>query len=330
MKTSLFLLATAVMLPIAGCGGASSLTSSVTGMGTSAISAISNAMGSKQTAAPAQAPAPAADSSASPASLVSTIMSPSAPQDNSAMGKLKLVGGTISDTVTVLTLDERSEPELGESVGVSLTNTYPSPQIDPWTKYVAFVGKTVASTSPDQNIHYVFGVLHTDEVNACSGPGGYIFVTRGALKIMKDEAELAGVLGHEMAHVINHDGLSKAQAAAKQKLLVDGLNFYGKTAKVSKLIDIGVTAIIANPYSASQETDADKMAVHLMSAAGYTPTSYLNFIQRLATLQANGGGAFSTHPDAHNRAKAISDEISTVGSQGVTLQARFVVNIPPQ
>ena len=237
---------------------------------------------------------------------------------------------TGKDLTASLTLDEHSEPDLGESVGVSLTNSYPSPQIDPWTKYVAFVGMTVASTSPDQNIRYVFGVLNTNEVNACSGPGGYIFVTRGALKNMKDEAELAGVLAHEMAHILNHDGLSKARGAAQQKLLGDGMSFNKATAKFSKLADVGVTAILANPYSQGQETDADKKAVHLMSAAGYTPTSYLNFIQRLATLQANGGGAFSTHPNAADRATAISQEISTVGSKGVTLQARFVVNIPPQ
>jgi predicted Zn-dependent protease len=325
MRKTIFALVAATLIPIAGCGGGMS---SMTGMASSAFSTV---MAPKQAAAPAATPAPAeTPDSSNPASLISSAMAPSPRQDNSMLGKIKLIAGTATDVVTALTLDERSEPALGESVGISLTNTYPSPQIDPWTKYVTFIGMSVASTSPNQNIHYVFGVLNTDEVNACSGPGGYIFVTRGALKKMTDEAELAGVLAHEMTHVILHHGLAKAQGAAQQKAMMDGMKFNKTASNFSKLADLGVTAIISNPYSQAQEDDADKGAVHLMSAAGYTPVSYLHFIQRLEALQANGGGAFSTHPGAAQRAQAISEEINTVGTAGVTLQARFVVNIPQQ
>src|SRR5438552_1703968 len=98
-------------------------------------------------------------------------------------------------------VDEPEEIELGRAVTTSVGSRYKLLRDESLTRYVALVGNAVAVQSERPDIRYYFGVLDTDEVNAFAAPGGYIFITRGTLGLIKDEATLAGVLGHEVGHV---------------------------------------------------------------------------------------------------------------------------------
>src|SRR5206468_3474767 len=86
------------------------------------------------------------------------------------------------------------------------------------TKYVALVGNTVAATSERPDMRYSFAVLDTPEINAFAAPGGFIFVSRGALDMMADEAALAGVLGHEVGHVALKHHAETIKTAKKKAL----------------------------------------------------------------------------------------------------------------
>ena len=167
-------------------------------------------------------------------------------------------------------------------------------------RYVNLVGLTVASASPNPGGNWVFGVLETSEVNAFSGPNGYVFVTRGALLHMQDEAELAGVLAHEISHVCSHDGLTQVKAAEQQGAAGRRRCRRGRDPQVhpfSALVNSGVNVITSEGYSKPQEFAADQHGVVAMVAAGYDPSSYLRFLQGLQSSGgARGGQLMGTHP----------------------------------
>jgi predicted Zn-dependent protease len=233
--------------------------------------------------------------------------------------------GKLAASVSITPQDEDA---MGQSVGVQLTSTYGiynDPQAE---KYVTLVGLTVASSSTNPTGNYVFGILDTPEVNAFSGPNGYVFITRGALAQMRDEAELAGVLGHEIAHVCHHDGRHLVETEERNGAIQDLLATNNAAQQFSALTDAGIDAITKTGYSQPQEFAADKDGVVFMTAAGYDPNSYLHFLQRILQEQSGGGQVFSTHPDVIDRLKKVSDQINGMNhTGGATLPDRYFRNI---
>src|SRR5256885_606615 len=102
---------------------------------------------------------------------------------------------------------------MGESVAMAVTTQYPIVKDEKLNQYVTLVGLTLAARSSRPDANWLFAVIDTDEVNAFSGPDGYILVTRGAIRQMQDESQLAGVLAHEMTHVLEKHGLKAVQQA---------------------------------------------------------------------------------------------------------------------
>jgi beta-barrel assembly-enhancing protease len=238
-------------------------------------------------------------------------------------GQLIKAGG---HEANVMALSEKDEDAIGQSTGAVLTNRYGVYQNVQVETYVTLVGLTVASASPNPGGNYVFGVLNTEDINAFSGPNGYIFVTRGALEKMHDEAELAGVLAHEIGHVCHHDGLNQVKAAEQDQAFSEVLSAAGPVSQFSQLTDAGIQAITETGYTQPQEFAADEEGVKIMTAAGYDPHSYLNFLQRLSKLQsmAGGGSIMSTHPAMGERVVRVQSEITQMNDPtGATLEARF-------
>ncbi len=120
-------------------------------------------------------------------------------------------------------MDEPEEVELGRSIAAAVGARYKVSRDRNLTKYVALVGNMVAATSDRPDIRYYFAVLDSDEINALAAPGGFVFVTRGALALMPDEAALAGVLGHEIGHIALRHHAESIKAAKQKNLAVMGL-----------------------------------------------------------------------------------------------------------
>jgi predicted Zn-dependent protease len=206
-------------------------------------------------------------------------------------------------------------------------------------RYVAMVGYSLAfeSDRPDTYKGYTFGILNIAEPNAFCAPSGFIFVTKGLLKEMKNEDELAGVLAHEIAHVgMRHPEIA-AQAAAEKEGLADkaaafqsimgvvggvaGALGKSQVAEVAALAKeaaplMGKTAeglreAYRNGYSRDEEFAADAKAVEFMSRPGvrYSPEAYKDFIARLPKK----GGSYGTHPELDGRVQAIEAEIKKTG-----------------
>lgn len=219
-------------------------------------------------------------------------------------------------------LNEKDDDRYGQAFALVLTNHYPVCTNDKLQKYVALVGLTVASVSPKPGGNYVFGVLETDVVNAWSGPGGYIFITTGALKLMRNEAELAGVLGHEIGHVCDRHGMANVQKAEEQGALVNAAKIADEGQRWSAVLD-QASDVLLNSYSQSQEYEADAAGLKMASDAGYDPHAYIQFLGRIEAQQKGGHPIMSTHPGIDNRIAKLDEQVRSLPPGGATLSERF-------
>ena len=198
-------------------------------------------------------------------------------------------------------------------------------------EYVALVGLTVSQESdrPATFKGYRFGIVNTPDINAFAAPGGFIFVSTGALKLMENEDELAGVLAHEIGHVNLRHPEDHANRAADQAgvmgILGTGghiasgvLSILGKQSAANNLATVtkgfgsvldGFTKeLIVNGYGRESELAADALGVKVLCkpTVRYNPNALKEFIGRLPKKDR---GAWSTHPELDGRMQAIDDEI---------------------
>jgi predicted Zn-dependent protease len=178
------------------------------------------------------------------------------------------------------------------------------------------VARTIAAKSPYKFSFHVLADPRT--VNAFALPGGPIFITEGLLRLLKSEAELAGVLGHEIGHVIARHS---SERLAKQQLtqgllsaLVVGSGDY-TTAQIGQVVG----SMINMSYGREDELESDALGIRIMAEAGYDPRALIRVMEVLA--KASGGSRqpefFSTHPAPENRSARIREEIARRFPDGV-------------
>jgi len=197
-------------------------------------------------------------------------------------------------------------------------------------KYVNKVGRWVASQSERADLPWHFGVIESEDLNAFSAPGGYVLITKGLYKKLDNEAQLAGVLGHEIAHVVKKHQLKVIQ---KQQLLNMGANFLtsklGKNNQsIQKVIGSGAE-ISARSLDKDAEYEADSIGMVLATRAGYEPFGLAEVLQTLGqTNPADSSVAllFKTHPAPDERLTKLSDAVGTSldkAETGKTLENRL-------
>lgn len=175
---------------------------------------------------------------------------------------------------------------------------------------------TVASKTPYRFSFHVLADSKT--INAFALPGGPIFITEGLLRLLRGEAELAGVLGHEIGHVIaRHSSEQLAKAQLTQGLIgaaVIGTGDY-TTAQMGQMVG----SLINMRYGRDDELEADALGVRILAEAGYDPRAMIGVMETLA--KASSGSRqpefFSTHPHPENRRARIREEIAKRFPSGV-------------
>jgi len=220
----------------------------------------------------------------------------------------------------VLTDDD--EVAFGRASAARLAKDMPmldDPVID---SYLATVGGDLAKNSRRNNLTYHFRVMDSPQVNSFALPGGYIFVTRGLLDFVQSESELAGVLAHEVSHVVARHGsdeLSRQLIAAH--LATQGARVVGLSDESAlKMLDtIGgpVAAFIQHPLNQEQELEADRLGVYNMYRAGWNPNGYQRALERYRDSSPNNGllaALLSNHPPAQVRIEVVKSEISEMGN----------------
>jgi predicted Zn-dependent protease len=215
-------------------------------------------------------------------------------------------------------ISEEEEYYVGRAVAASLLSSYPLLKNTKLTGYVNSIGQTIALHSDKPFTHggYHFAVLDSDEINAFACPGGTILITKGMLKSVRNEDELAAVLAHEIAHISHRDGIS----AISKSRWTEALTIIGsETARASGSRDLSRLAnilegsiddvlktLVVNGYGRTQEREADKKALSYLAKAGYAPSSFKDFLERLVEQGGSSeGGILKTHP-------ATSDRITNV------------------
>jgi predicted Zn-dependent protease len=162
-----------------------------------------------------------------------------------------------------------------------------------------------------KDLTWRFAVLNTDEVNAFAAPGGYIYVTKGLMKMCGSDHELAGVVAHEMGHVDRKHSVRQAEKSGLMTALVIGMGLYKKTQKAAPFA--AIAAYFANlKFSRNDEFEADACAVKYMHAAGYNPNGLLTFFDKINndSKASKVTKYFSTHPPTTDRINAVKKQIA--------------------
>ena len=229
-----------------------------------------------------------------------------------------------------LTFTEEEERQIGSDVSAKLRQRFGVAQDPAVHKYVTLVGTALVQQSDRPRLEWTFIVLDTDGVNAFAAPGGFVHITRGALGMMKNEAELAGVLGHEIGHVTRKHTINALRNSAAKKL---GTDMAAKRAAfISAVANLAYDNIIENAWDRGDELDADKVAVQLAPKIGYAPASLADFLNRLSErnkTQAERNGLFASHPETKERITKINDAGRSAKATAV-VEPRYRANIKYQ
>jgi len=182
------------------------------------------------------------------------------------------------------------------------------------TEYVNRVGQNIALHS-DAKIPFTIKVLDSDDVNAFALPGGFLYVNKGAILAADSEAELAGVMSHEIAHVTARHGVEQASKATLANYAMIPLIFMtggiGYIAYQAAQIGVPLTFL---KFSRNVETEADKLGAQYLWAAGYDPNNFLSFFEKLEKKEKHKPGTlsklFGTHPPTPDRIVKVQNLLS--------------------
>lgn len=201
-------------------------------------------------------------------------------------------------------ISDRQEVSLGKEIDQQLKRKeirlYRNSTV---SNYVNQVGQRLVPYSDRPDIPYVFQVVDDNAVNAFATMGGYVYVTTGLLKTASDEAELAGVLGHEIGHIAARHAVKQLRetAVAQGVLTAAGLDR-------NAAVNIGVDLAIRRPNSRQDELEADQKGLATIKAAGYAPGGMVAFMQKLLK-QPSLPSFLSTHPATRDRITALNRSI---------------------
>lgn len=236
-----------------------------------------------------------------------------------------------------------SEPEeigIGEGMASVLLGAAPLVKNEGMQRYVNQVGRYLTLQTERPDLPWHFGVIDTASVNAFATPGGHIFVTLGLMKKMNSEAELAGVLSHEIAHVLRKHHLNAMKKAGGMGFLGDvasiavdakgGGGYMGR--ELSKNLISGMKEVLVRGLDKDDEYEADRMGVVIATRAGYDPYGLPIVLQSLEGLSGNSDASllFSTHPAPSSRLDTLGGLMGSKFDhyQGQMLNERFRRLIP--
>jgi hypothetical protein len=210
--------------------------------------------------------------------------------------------------------------QLGKQVAVDAEKQLPScndPKVD---AYLTELGKNLSAKLPAGGIQYPFEFhcVNDKAINAFALPGGYVFVNRGAIEAADNEAELAGVMAHELAHVALRHGTAEATKAKAAQTGVGILGIlFGDNAGGALLTELGRFSAggVLLRYSRATETQADVVGTQILYDAGYDPRALAQFFEK---IEADSKGQnppefFSDHPNPEHRVERVNEEINKLG-----------------
>jgi beta-barrel assembly-enhancing protease len=192
-------------------------------------------------------------------------------------------------------VSEAQEASLGAQTNQSILSQvklYQNPAI---SSYVDRIGQRLARSSARPNLKYIFQVVEDDSINAFATMGGYVYVNTGLIKAADNEAQLAGVIGHEIGHITGRHSLEQIKKTA---ITQGASSLLGVDS--DKIVQMGVQLALTLPNSRQDEYDADRRGLTNMIQSGYAPTAMPEFMKKL--MRGNSSPEFlSSHPAVGER-----------------------------
>lgn len=212
-----------------------------------------------------------------------------------------------------LQISEEEERQIGSLVSEKIRQRYGVVQDKAVHRYVGLVGASLAASSPRPGLAWQFIILDTDGVNAFAAPGGFVHITRGALALIRSEAELAGVLGHELVHVTEQHTIKAIKKSNAKDLGLDMAPGSGMTqAVLSQIADRAADMVLAG-FGRGEELESDEKGIALANRIGYAPSGLGAFLTRLSERNKDAGerrGLFASHPEMKERLDRLEKQIA--------------------
>ncbi|MGI6092439.1 MAG: M48 family metalloprotease [Veillonellaceae bacterium] len=198
-------------------------------------------------------------------------------------------------------ISQKQEISIGRDVAKQLEKKYGLVEDPALQERVDRIGQSLVAVSDRKDIQYSFKVLNSKEINALAAPGGYIYVFKGLIDLMPSDDELAGVIGHEVGHVVEKHTVKQIEKSMGMGILF-GVLFGDKGVALQNL---AFNAIMAG-YSRDDEREADKLGFVYAYNAGYNPYSMMMGLKKLSELNQNYQTTlFSGHPEGRARVAAV-------------------------
>ena len=202
-------------------------------------------------------------------------------------------------------ISDNQEVQLGKQINQQLVSQeiklYRNEEIN---RYVEQIGQRLAKVSERTEIPYTFQVVENESVNAFATMGGFVYVNTGLLQEADNEAELAGVMAHEIAHIVARHSINQMRemAIANGVAAVAGLDR-------NIAIQLGVELALRRPNSRQDELEADQLGLENLEQAGYAPYGMVSFMETLLKAGGSVPAFLSTHPGTAERIKALEEAI---------------------
>jgi predicted Zn-dependent protease len=228
--------------------------------------------------------------------------------------------------------DVRAEIDFGRDLAARILANYPLLNNESVNNYVNLIGRALTLFCGRNELNFCFAVLDSDEINAFAAPGGYVFVTSGALARMKDEAQLASVLGHEIAHIVQRHMVNELKIRGGQGSTVGGLAGLiggasgGVRSGLEASLNFGAEILFDRGYRMEDELEADRVGLLIAASAGYDPTALKRFLKDAGKFESEVQTKSKNHPVLAERLDQIEQTLAEYGLSSIsqpTLKERF-------
>jgi predicted Zn-dependent protease len=225
-------------------------------------------------------------------------------------------------------LSKGQEIKLGKQMAKEVERTYPILRDLEVQAYIDALGQDLVRQCKRKEIEYRFKVINTEDVNAFALPGGYIYINRGLIETVDNESELAGVIAHEIGHVVGRHHSDQVQRTSLTGLGLGVLDAFlgsrGGAAQLANLASQMVASGAFMKFSRDAEREADRLGARNVYDTGYDPEGMVTFFERLDAMRGSRPNAigkfFATHPSPNERAENISDLIRAFPAKDVTAE----------